>query len=1114
MDGAELYGETLQTLNQIFVQSPGDALYFLIVITVILAAFGMSLALRSAHEQQSLRRYPLAFTGVLFAWALMLAGAVFVQVSGQPPDRIYPPLERAIMTASLLLVGWAFLTADHAYWRQVSSIVLLLLLAPVAAGYTLTGANWINLASNSDFNLTTYGLAWVVIPLMLSLLGVLLSILLIRQVVDAPLKLLFFLLNALGSGLALLQMMNGTLIGDYAGLTRLGFVLSLLVVPLVLYRIMLRDYRTILSSPRPPLTTVPAASEERRLSTVSASPLDQHSVQLLKSLGLILEAAAPQSIPAKIVTTALEMLHADVGALLRLQDANYADITTAQDHLMQRQPSGMSLNLDQQPTLVNAIERQSQRVLYGDRNRDELDDLYTRLDVDRIGPAYFQPLVHHQETIAVLVIAFPYTGRELRPDEVELLKGLGIIASSLLMLSDEAEEARAMAEYRAIQAMVEGVPLSDLQESEVLSARKEMQASLQLAREQIAQLNEQVRSLTLELDAERSRLLGLLGGDADLSVSQQIVAVNEEREQLREERERLATRLQEAEAALYGATAADNETVTRELIASLQKERESLETEKARLQSQLDDLRAQDKALVSEDMQKLLSQMVDEKSLLEHERDQLRDKLAGIQSQLQALGIEDGTTGLSQLISQLFEERASLKEKNELLRQERDVLLKERASLTENLEREKDRDAQLQSLQSQIEHLASDREAITKQRDKLRSTLQETVEKLNQVKANRAYLRAQTESYEMELTELREEQRRLHTRLERASEEQARLNTSHDQLIAENRVLQTERDQLIARLDGNVSRLQEVNQEGVGSLQQMIEDLTQERDRLKGELQAALATVTRSETDASPSDAEDIVTALRSAGDYEPQNPELLVGLVEEFRTPMTSISGYVDLLLAESAGILGEMQRKFLQRVSANIARLDSMIESLIRITKLDTGLYQPHAQMINMVSLVEDAITNSVAQFREKGLTIAFDLDDELPALPADPDAMNQLVAQLLSNAYLVSPPNSEITITLEQRPVRFAEGEAPQDSLYMAVEDRGGGIDPEDIARVFARKYRADNPLIEGLGDTGVGMSIARALVEAHQGTMWVETKAGVGSRFAFAIPLNVTLETGEQ
>ena len=145
---------------------------------------------------------------------------------------------------------------------------------------------------------------------------------------------------------------------------------------------------------------------------------------------------------------------------------------------------------------------------------------------------------------------------------------------------------------------------------------------------------------------------------------------------------------------------------------------------------------------------------------------------------------------------------------------------------------------------------------------------------------------------------------------------------------------------------------------------------------------------------------------------------------------------------------------------------------------------------------------------QFREKGLTVNFSLQDDLPPVNADEDALTQIIGQLLTNAYLVSPPDSELFISAYAR--RLTLQDQTIDCAFVSVEDRGGGIPPEDVARVFARKYKAENPLIEGLGDTGVGLSIARALVEAHGGQLWLETKVGVGSIFSFALPIQPMVE----
>ncbi|MDQ7036010.1 MAG: histidine kinase dimerization/phospho-acceptor domain-containing protein [Anaerolineae bacterium] len=158
-----------------------------------------------------------------------------------------------------------------------------------------------------------------------------------------------------------------------------------------------------------------------------------------------------------------------------------------------------------------------------------------------------------------------------------------------------------------------------------------------------------------------------------------------------------------------------------------------------------------------------------------------------------------------------------------------------------------------------------------------------------------------------------------------------------DNLTARSRELKTERDQLLAQNEGDTRRLQQVNEEGIGSMRRMVEDLSQERDRLTQELNEMKTRLAEADTKLEKVQV-DAAVINGSLSHYQPQQPELLVGLVQELRTPMTSISGYVDLLLGETVGILGEMQRDFLRRVRANINRLGTMIDSLINVTELDT--------------------------------------------------------------------------------------------------------------------------------------------------------------------------------
>jgi signal transduction histidine kinase len=229
---------------------------------------------------------------------------------------------------------------------------------------------------------------------------------------------------------------------------------------------------------------------------------------------------------------------------------------------------------------------------------------------------------------------------------------------------------------------------------------------------------------------------------------------------------------------------------------------------------------------------------------------------------------------------------------------------------------------------------------------------------------------------------------------------------------------------------------------------------------------------------------------------------EVIASLAGELRTPMTSIVGYTDLLLGESVGILGEMQRKFLQRVRANIERMSGMLQDVIEVTSVETGRIELSPVPINLIPVAEEAIMGLSTRFRERDLTVQLDLPLELPPIRADRDALYQIMLHLLSNACQCSRPGTDIVVSGKLESSREIGLPA---YVQVSVADTGGGIAPEDQQRVFHRFYRADSPLVEGLGETGVGMALAKTLVEAHGGRIWVESEMGVGSTFSFILPV---------
>ena len=235
---------------------------------------------------------------------------------------------------------------------------------------------------------------------------------------------------------------------------------------------------------------------------------------------------------------------------------------------------------------------------------------------------------------------------------------------------------------------------------------------------------------------------------------------------------------------------------------------------------------------------------------------------------------------------------------------------------------------------------------------------------------------------------------------------------------------------------------------------------------------------------------------------------EFIASLSQELRTPMTSITGYTDLLVGESVGTLGEMQRKFLQRIKANIERMNVMLNDLIGVTAIDAGQLELRPSPVDMAEVIEDTIIGARAQLEENEIAVDMDIPEGLPPVEADPDSVRQIMNNLLGNAIKSTPAGGSIGISTTVYEENGSSPSAAETTPYLmiAVKDSGGGIADKDIDRVFERFYRAERPLIEGLGETGVGLSIVKSLVEAHGGRVWVESEIGDGSTFRFLLPIS--------
>jgi signal transduction histidine kinase len=290
----------------------------------------------------------------------------------------------------------------------------------------------------------------------------------------------------------------------------------------------------------------------------------------------------------------------------------------------------------------------------------------------------------------------------------------------------------------------------------------------------------------------------------------------------------------------------------------------------------------------------------------------------------------------------------------------------------------------------------------------------------------------------------------------------------------------------------------------------------EEVEQLRQELRSALTDLARIPSTLSKSDQRMLEMQLSAVKHLDEMQPtELVTSIAQEFRQPLSTIMGYTDLLLGESIGILGAIQRKFLERVKASTERMGMLLNELVQVMSIDGGTVDQTFMSVDLKTVIDEAEGNITAQINEKNITMRVDLPEKLPIIQVNKDALLQVLANLLENACLVTPSDGEIRL------LAIVEHKENNPSyILISVTDQGGGIEKEDLQRVFLRRYKMENPLIQGIGDTGVGLSIVKSLVELYKGRVWVDTKEGVGSTFTVLLPLvedqsnqvNSTIPTG--
>ena len=238
------------------------------------------------------------------------------------------------------------------------------------------------------------------------------------------------------------------------------------------------------------------------------------------------------------------------------------------------------------------------------------------------------------------------------------------------------------------------------------------------------------------------------------------------------------------------------------------------------------------------------------------------------------------------------------------------------------------------------------------------------------------------------------------------------------------------------------------------------------------------------------------VTALKEA---EYLKDEFVGIAAHELRTPLAVLAGYADMLLTQTARgrgpQLSDWQQEALSEIKLATARLSTLTEDLLDVTRLQAGRLHLQCTHINVVSLTRRV----AAQMQQTTTRHQIEVHTTQPLLVADVDArrIEQVLTNLIGNAIKYSPQGGAITITIRD--------ENATQAVHLSVKDMGIGIPKHQHAQIFGRFIRADNALAWGISGTGLGLYLCRELVERQGGQLWFESEEGAGSTFFMTLPL---------
>jgi signal transduction histidine kinase len=219
-----------------------------------------------------------------------------------------------------------------------------------------------------------------------------------------------------------------------------------------------------------------------------------------------------------------------------------------------------------------------------------------------------------------------------------------------------------------------------------------------------------------------------------------------------------------------------------------------------------------------------------------------------------------------------------------------------------------------------------------------------------------------------------------------------------------------------------------------------------------------------------------------------------------EIKTPLTSIRGYVQMLMREQFGTINEPQKEVLEILKRNTNFLDHLIDNYVSLMQLQANTMKFNVAKIPMESLIKDTTDIIYPLADAKKIKIDSRLTEGLPPLSVDVDKIKQVLINIISNAIKFSPEGASINISAKEK----------NEYILFEIQDFGLGIPKNEHEKIFTMFFQSGSIRDKNIKGTGLGLAISKAIVEAHRGRIWVDSKMGKGSKFSFTLPIKPVKE----